>query len=588
MRTEFIRLFYTDNTTLNVGTAGDVIASDDIGGVKFQRVKLIHGPDGTNAGDISQQNPLPVTTPDSTAAGNITAADVALAAPAEDGIPVSGTPTANSYVGSASPGGDVGFTIQLLGTLSGTYWFEISFDSTNGIDGNWIPTKAKQAGRVDEVVAWKTTLKGIYRGNMAGATYVRVRNIGGTSFTTNVTITTTSGVGGIFMTAPLPEGIKNIGRVSIAESFPPNPQQLAIEGYPVIGSLQQTTYGTLIAQNATLLSGTIQLCDLGAGKAAWVEEIVFTATGGCPWTASCILYNGSFALNPTPSTETIFADMPMDGGAIVKKIQRPYLEGSKLVVTLTALDTGRRPTITIDVRGVSFTDDFNFDAKTLALMIGTSCDGGFMGIDPATSLRYRNEWLHMYQVRDKVLDAKKSMRFINKAIVGGESDMWAKMLTSGIFGGTNYDLLIVNLGTNDAITGSGITTTQFETNLKKFITHRNRYRPEASIIFMDPTPTDTAIRSGIAAYRTSVANVANDATLGGTVNRVYMCSVFAQWVTSTGQATGLNPTATADANFLDTERSAGNREHPSGAGMNITTIALWATVQTTHFYKNLA
>jgi hypothetical protein len=67
-----------------------------------------------------------------------------------------------------------------------------------------------------------------------------------------------------------------------------------------------------------------------------------------------------------------------------------------------------------------------------------------------------------------------------------------------------------------------------------------------------------------------------------------MCSVFAQWVTSTGQASGLNPTATADANFLDTERSAGNREHPSGAGMNITTIALWATVQTTHFYKNLA
>jgi hypothetical protein len=58
MRTEFIRLFYTDNTTLNVGTAGDVIATDDIGGVKFQRVKLIHGPDGTNAGDISQQNPL--------------------------------------------------------------------------------------------------------------------------------------------------------------------------------------------------------------------------------------------------------------------------------------------------------------------------------------------------------------------------------------------------------------------------------------------------------------------------------------------------------------------------------------------------
>jgi hypothetical protein len=49
-----------DNTTLNAGTGGDVIGSDDIGGVKFQRVKLIHGADGTNAGDVSDANGLPV------------------------------------------------------------------------------------------------------------------------------------------------------------------------------------------------------------------------------------------------------------------------------------------------------------------------------------------------------------------------------------------------------------------------------------------------------------------------------------------------------------------------------------------------
>lgn len=49
-----------DNTTLNVGTAGDVIATDDISGVKFQRIKLIHGADGVNAGDVSKANPLPV------------------------------------------------------------------------------------------------------------------------------------------------------------------------------------------------------------------------------------------------------------------------------------------------------------------------------------------------------------------------------------------------------------------------------------------------------------------------------------------------------------------------------------------------
>ena len=49
-----------DNTVLNVGAGGDTVASDDIGGVKHQRVKLVHGNDGFNDGDASSSNPLPV------------------------------------------------------------------------------------------------------------------------------------------------------------------------------------------------------------------------------------------------------------------------------------------------------------------------------------------------------------------------------------------------------------------------------------------------------------------------------------------------------------------------------------------------
>jgi hypothetical protein len=50
-----------DNVTLNTMTGGDVAAADDIGGVKFQRIKLIHGADGVNAGDVSTANGLPVS-----------------------------------------------------------------------------------------------------------------------------------------------------------------------------------------------------------------------------------------------------------------------------------------------------------------------------------------------------------------------------------------------------------------------------------------------------------------------------------------------------------------------------------------------
>jgi hypothetical protein len=49
-----------DNTTLNTGTGGDVIASDDISGVKFQRNKIVIGADGVNDGDVSATNPLPI------------------------------------------------------------------------------------------------------------------------------------------------------------------------------------------------------------------------------------------------------------------------------------------------------------------------------------------------------------------------------------------------------------------------------------------------------------------------------------------------------------------------------------------------
>lgn len=48
-----------DNTTLNPGASGDVIATDDIGGVKHQQVKLEFGENGT-ATPVSATDPLPV------------------------------------------------------------------------------------------------------------------------------------------------------------------------------------------------------------------------------------------------------------------------------------------------------------------------------------------------------------------------------------------------------------------------------------------------------------------------------------------------------------------------------------------------
>jgi hypothetical protein len=54
-----------DNTVLNTGSGGDTIATDDIGGVKHQRVKVEFGADGS-ATDVSTSNPLPVNVVDDT------------------------------------------------------------------------------------------------------------------------------------------------------------------------------------------------------------------------------------------------------------------------------------------------------------------------------------------------------------------------------------------------------------------------------------------------------------------------------------------------------------------------------------------
>ncbi len=51
-----------DNIQLNAGAGGQVLATDDIGGIQYQRVKATYGADGS-ATDVSATSPLPVAQP---------------------------------------------------------------------------------------------------------------------------------------------------------------------------------------------------------------------------------------------------------------------------------------------------------------------------------------------------------------------------------------------------------------------------------------------------------------------------------------------------------------------------------------------
>tara|TARA_R110002096_G_scaffold271950_5_gene465684 strand:- start:732 stop:2510 length:1779 start_codon:yes stop_codon:yes gene_type:complete len=110
-----------DDITLNTGAGGDTLGADDISGTKFQRIKLIHGIDGVNDGDVSNTNPLPISAQNLVSTNNSTTSPLGISA---------------TYTGS---GEDVSvyamITVAFKGasasTAPGTIYLEFSPDNTN-------------------------------------------------------------------------------------------------------------------------------------------------------------------------------------------------------------------------------------------------------------------------------------------------------------------------------------------------------------------------------------------------------------------------------------------------------------------------
>lgn len=67
-----------DTVPITAGS-GTSIATDDIGTVHYQRIKLVHGADGVNDGDVAKANPLP-TRPGMPTTKQLTQASISVAA----------------------------------------------------------------------------------------------------------------------------------------------------------------------------------------------------------------------------------------------------------------------------------------------------------------------------------------------------------------------------------------------------------------------------------------------------------------------------------------------------------------------------
>ncbi|HWA29098.1 MAG TPA: hypothetical protein VG734_25840 [Lacunisphaera sp.] len=140
-----------DSVTLNPGNGGDAIAADEIAGVKVQRVKLIHGADGVNDGDVATSNPLPAKQTCSTGAlsnvpSSATSGTMLASNPARRGAIVHNDSTATLYLKYGATASTNSYTVKILPDQS----WEMPLPAYTGIiDGIW--SAANGNARVTEL-----------------------------------------------------------------------------------------------------------------------------------------------------------------------------------------------------------------------------------------------------------------------------------------------------------------------------------------------------------------------------------------------------------------------------------------------------
>jgi hypothetical protein len=272
-----------DNTTLNIGAGGDVIATDDIGGVKFQRFKLIHGADGVNDGDISNANPLPTNMQEVggaalTLGAKATSASVPVALPLDAVVGSSAAIAAlnvDLLTGNASGWYDASqfhsVSVQIVGGAgisAGAIFFEQTNDTSAAAAGNVWPVEEDTTLTPTPQIAAITIAASTTRMFRSAVTarYVRVRVSTGFTGGTVQAVAVFSQVPYSRMVQTVAQATAGNMNATVAGSVtatPVNPTNASI-----INSAASTN-GTVIKGSAGNLYG-ITASNNGAGV-AWVK-----------------------------------------------------------------------------------------------------------------------------------------------------------------------------------------------------------------------------------------------------------------------------------------------------------------------------
>ena len=154
----------------------------DVGGGYAELAKAGWGPAGYYY-NVSLATPMPMQGPANVkATGTFTATDIVVGNPSPGGSPLSGASTAGSVIAVAIPSGFASWTLLVKGYANGLIVTEVSVNSTNGTDGDWVGARCRlMAGSSlsADNVDYQLFQDGSYQGNAAGATWVRARSCSG-------------------------------------------------------------------------------------------------------------------------------------------------------------------------------------------------------------------------------------------------------------------------------------------------------------------------------------------------------------------------------------------------------------------------
>lgn len=219
--------------------------------------------------------------------------------------------------------------------------------------------------------------------------------------------------------------------------------------------------------------------------------------------------------------------------------------GSSLSAIISAF---RDTTPTSAWFGVGFTgfqlaDDLNFNADKTILVLGDSRNNGSgpTTVDLAPAKVITNYY------RGKGIDA----RYILKAYSGSTSRGHDTLIKRGVYDGfSRVDLIVYDLGTNDAVQGYN-PATDTVANLARFVAWRNRFHSTAKILVIGSPPLQGANETALDTIR-SAESVYVDGLADPTVKFFSYKNAFDR---------------TDGTNYLTSDGPDGTRVHPTDKGL---------------------